>query len=145
MKKLLSISAISIIFTIITLVISSPKLEEMSIFNYLFSVVVLPIIYILVFSIISTVVANIEFKSSLLGNAVISFINALIITVTSVILVTEEVINKIISNTSVGEGVEMSIGAGSAGDNLQSFILFIAVAGISTFIGSKLRKTEKSY
>lgn len=55
-----------------------------------------------------------------------------------------EIMDIIIANTVTSDNMQVSLNQANAGDNIQSFIIFIAIGGIGSLLGNKLSQKDKN-
>jgi len=87
-------------------------------------------------------------KESLKGCAIAALANAVIETAASFVFgvaaLTPEVIQRIVSNTTVSASTSLSVQTGSNGDILQTALIFLALSGVGAFFGAKISSSGKS-
>ena len=72
----------------------------------------------------------------------LAFVFSVIMLVFCANMITTELIDIIISNSITADTTQVSMSTASAGDNIQSILLFVAFSGLGVFVGNRIRTSK---
>lgn len=123
------------------------KLNSLNVLTYLLSVGLLPAIILFASSLLYSMNATTSKKFTYIAAIALALVFSVILLVFCSNMITDEVIDTIIANSITSDTTQVSMTTASAGDNIQSILLFVAFSGLGAFIGnrrmSKCKKDAK--
>ena len=143
MKK--SIFLLGSIIEIVWLIYVKFNLESLDILKYMLYSIVIPALIVFITSFAYSFLSGV-IQKKYMYSVINSIIMATILTIFGLLFINAEIMNNIMLNTVTSNNVEVSISQAKASDNIQSYIIFIAVGGLGTLLGNKLsrKKGDKS-
>lgn len=118
------------------------NLTNLNVLTYLLCIGFVPAIILFATSLIYSSFTN---KTKLI-KYVLAIVNALffsaILLTFCELLISEEIIDQIIKNSMTSDTTQVSMNKATAGDNIQSILLYIAFSGIGCFIGTSINKKK---
>lgn len=141
MKKAI-IYLIGIIVELIWLAYVKINLDAMNIIQYMIYSIVIPALIVAVTSFIYALRSQDSARKNYAYSVVNSIIMATILIVFCLLFINEDVINLIMNNTVTSDHIQVSISQAKAGDNIQSYLIFIAIGGLGTLLGNRIGKKK---
>lgn len=141
MKKTI-IYLIGIIVELIWLVYVKINLDTMNIIQYMIYSIVVPALIVAATSFIYALKSQESARKNYVYSVANSIIMATILTVFCLLFINEDAITVIMDNTVTSDNVQVSISQAKAGDNIQSYLIFIAIGGLGTLLGNKIGKKK---
>lgn len=132
-----------IIVEIIWLVYVKFNLNTIDILQYMLYSIVIPALIVALTSFVYSLKSRNSTKKKYIYSVINSTIMATILTVFCLVFIDIDVLNTIMNNTATSENVQVSISQAKAGDNVQSYLIFIAIGGIGTLLGNKFGKRNE--
>lgn len=142
MKK--NIYLFGILIEFVWLVYVKFNLESLSILQYMLYSIALPALIVFLSSLSYSILNNDSKKKNYIYALISSVIMATILTVFCLLFVSTDMMNQIMLNTVASDNVQVSITQAKASDNIQSYIIFIAISGLGTLLGNKVSKKKKN-
>lgn len=124
------------------LFVVSINLNALNVFTYLLSVGLLPAIILFVTSLLYSLNAKTTKKIKYIVAVMLAFVFSVIMLVFCANMITTELIDIIISNSITADTTQVSMSTASAGDNIQSILLFVAFSGLGVFVGNRIRTSK---
>ena len=124
------------------LLIVNGRLEQLNILTYLLAIGIIPAAILFVSMLLYGAVSK--------GKAVTAYVLAIgmALVFSGVMLlycgsaITPELVDTILANSVTSETTQVSMTAASAGDNIQSVLIFAAFAGMGAFLGSRIGRKK---
>ncbi len=139
MKKNIVILIIGIALQTLLMIYLSSILNSLTIITFMLFTILLPNIIIAISSLLFAIFTKVKRKVILSINVCYACISATISLIFCSIFVDNDLMNILIENTVVSDNMQVSITLATAGDNIQSYIIAVALAGISTLIADKIK------
>lgn len=141
-KKGLLYLGVGLCVLFLELFIVSTNLKALNVFTYLLSVGVLPAVILFITSLLYSLNAKTTKKIKYIVAIMIALVFSAILLVFCANMITTELIDLIISNSITSDTAQVSMSTASAGDNIQSILLFVAFSGFGAFIGNRIRTSK---
>lgn len=118
------------------------NLQELNVLTYLLTVGLLPAVILFA--------GMLGYSLSTKAPAKVTYVTAIVMTLlfSGIMLlycgsaITPELVDTIIANSITDSTTQVSMTTASAGDNIQSILIFAAFAAAGTFIGNRIRKKK---
>lgn len=120
------------------------NLINLNVFTYLLCIGFIPAIVLFVTSLIYSSFANKTKLTKYVMAIVVALIFSIILLTFCELLISEEIVNQIIKNSMTSDTTQVSMNTATAGDNIQSILLYIAFSGIGCFVGTLIYKKRTS-
>lgn len=114
-------------------------LSKLNVISYLLSIGIFPAVVLLATSFLFSIFSAKTKKNKYFFAVAVAFVFAVLTLIFCSLVLNDAVIAQMISNSMFSEDVEVSVRLGNTGDTVQSFLLYIAFAGIGCFFGNVLR------
>lgn len=140
-KKIL-IWVVGLFVLALELIFVATNLTHLNVLTYLLCIGFIPAIILFVVSLIYSSFAN----NTKLTKYVLAIVAALVFSAVLLtfceIMISNEVVNQIIKNSMTSDTTQVSMNTGTAGDNIQCILLYVAFSGIGCFIGTSIHKKK---
>lgn len=133
-----------ILVLLVELLIVNGNLPQLNVLSYLLCIGIIPAVILCVSSLLYSATA----KSSVTLSYALAIIMALVFSGIMLLYcsaaITPELVDTILANSVSAENTQVSMTAASAGDNIQSVLIFVAFSGAGAFIGNRIRKKRNA-
>ncbi len=126
----------------IELIIANIHLSELTVFTYLLVIGIIPAILLLGGALLFGLKSDATKAFKYVVSLALAVVFSVIVLGYCTLFVDEELITTIVQNTVSDDGILVSVNMASAGDNIQSILLYIAFSGIGCFIGTHMHKKK---
>lgn len=133
---------IGIVVEIIWLTYVKFSLNTIDILQYMLYSIGIPVVIVALTSFLYSLKSQNGTRKKYICSVINSVIMASVLTIFCTIFIDSDVINTIMNNTITSENVQVSISQAKAGDNVQSYLIFIAIGGLGTLLGNKFGKKK---
>ncbi|MBO6154650.1 MAG: hypothetical protein J6O60_04390 [Lachnospiraceae bacterium] len=133
---------IGIVVEIIWLVYVKFSLNTIDILQYMLYSIGIPVVIVALTSFLYSLKSHNSTRKKYICSVINSVIMASVLTIFCMLFINSDVINTIMNNTITSENVQVSISLAKAGDNVQSYLIFIAIGGLGTLLGNKFGKKK---
>mgnify|MGYP001396197507 CR=1 FL=1 len=140
MSKRISILVVGGLLQVALMLYLTSVLKTFTIINFMVFTILLPNVIIAISAFLFGIGNKIKRKIMLTINICYAVMSVTLFMVFSNLFVDEKLISILIENTVVSNNMKVSVSPATAGDNIQSYIIAIAIAGIATMIADKINK-----
>lgn len=126
------------------LLILDRNLSQLNIFTYLLAIGILPAVILLVSMLLYSATTGASSGVTYVVAIVMALICAAAMLVYCGNAITPELVDTILANSVTSENTQVSMTTASAGDNIQSVLIFAAFSGLGAFIGNRIRRKQIS-
>ncbi len=133
---------IGIVVEIIWLVYVKFSLNTIDILQYMLYSIGIPAVIVALTSFLYSLKSQNSTRKKYICSVINSVIMASVLMIFCMIFIDSDVMNTIMNNTITSENVQVSISFAKAGDNVQSYLIFIAIGGLGTLLGNKFGKKK---
>ena len=127
---------------LLELLILHQNLNQLNILTYLLAIGIIPAVILFV----SVLLYSANTKAAPVLTYARAIAMALIFSVIMLVYcgnaITPELVETILANSITSDTTQVSMTEASAGDNIQSVLIFVAFSGIGAFIGNRIRKKK---
>ncbi|MFQ7574940.1 MAG: hypothetical protein ACLRLD_05980 [Lachnospira sp.] len=135
-----------LVFILLELLIVNNFLEQLNVFTYLLAVGFLPAVILFFSSFLYSCYSSVDKKIKYVLAIMLALIFSVIMLVYCGSVINSEIIDIIVKNSMTSDMVTVSMNPASAGDNIQSVLLFVAFSGVGAILGNKInRKRKKAF
>lgn len=144
MKKWLDRSVvfhgIGVLLLLIELAVVSALLTQLNVLSYLLVIGILPAAVLFVCSLLHGTFAKTAPLGTYLAAVAVALLFAVVMLLYCGATVTPELMDTILTNSITSDTTQVSMTEASAGDNIQSVLIFVAFSGLGAFIGNHIRR-----
>lgn len=126
----------------IELVVVTINITSLNVLTYLLCIGFLPAIILFTSSLVYSSKANTSKLCKYVLSIIIAVIFSAILLVYCKMNINEGIVEQIIRNSVTSDTTQVSMNKATAGDNIQSILLYIAFSGIGCFIGTSVYKKK---
>ena len=138
-KKIL-IWLLGFVVLVLELVFIALNLNNLNVLTYLLCIGFIPAIILFVTSLTYSSFANKTKLTKYVMAIIVALVFSTILLTFCDLLISEEIVDQIIKNSMTSDTTQVSMNTATAGDNVQSILLYIAFSGIGCFIGTSIYK-----
>ncbi len=124
----------------VEILILNSCLEQLNVLSYLLFIGIIPAVILCVCALLYSATAKTSVKASYVAAIVMALLFAGVMLLYCSAVATPELMDTILTNSMTSENVKVSMTTASAGDNIQSVLIFVAFSGVGAFIGNRIRK-----
>lgn len=126
----------------IELIVVRLNLTSLNVLTYLSAIGFFPAIILFVTSLIYSS----QSRASKLGKYIASIVCAIVFSVVLLVycdvFISKEIVDQIIQNSISSDTTQVSMNTATAGDNIQSILLYVAFSGLGCYIGTLVYKKK---
>ena len=119
-------------------------MTNLNVLTYLLCIGFIPAIVLFATSLIYSSFANKTKLIKYVMAIVVALVFSTILLAFCELMISEEIVDQIIKNSMTSDTTQVSMNTATAGDNIQSILLYIACSGIGCFIGTSIYKKKMS-
>ncbi|NLE24262.1 MAG: hypothetical protein GX625_02805 [Clostridiaceae bacterium] len=118
------------------------NLTNLNVLTYLLCIGFIPAIILFVTSLIYSSFANKTKLTKYVLAIVAALVFSAILLTFCELMISTETVNQIIENSMTSDTTQVSMNTATAGDNIQSILLYVAFSGVGCFIGTSIYKKK---
>ncbi len=142
LDKSLVFHGIGVLILLAELLIVNGFLAQLNIFTYLLVIGIIPAIVLFAGSLLHSMFTKASALFTYIAALVIALVFSGIMLIYCSATITPELIDTILNNTITSDTAQVSMTTASAGDNIQSILIFVAFSGIGAFVGNCIRNKK---
>lgn len=127
---------------LVELLILNGCLGSLNVLTYLLAIGIIPAVILCVSTLLFSANTKIPAKFTYVAALVMALVFAGIMLLYCSAVITPELVNTILTNSITSDTTQVSMTTASAGDNIQSVLIFVAFSGVGAFIGNRIRKKK---
>lgn len=125
------------------LLIVNGRLQQLNILTYLLTIGIIPAAILFVSMLLHTAPGKAKPAHAYLLAVGMALVFSAVMLVYCGNAITPELVETILANSVTSETTQVSMTAASAGDNIQSVLIFMAFAGLGAFIGNRIGRKKR--
>lgn len=124
------------------LLIISGLLDRLNILTYLLVIGIIPAVILFICSLLHSSTTRASGLSTYVTALVVALLFAGIMLAYCGTMFSSELVDSILANSVTSDTTQVSMSTASAGDNIQSILLFVAFSAAGAFIGNRIRRKK---
>ena len=142
MNKSLIFLGVGVVVLLVELLILNSSLWQLNVLTYLLTVGIIPAIVLFVSLLLYGMTAKSSAKLTFVMAILLALVFSGIMLAYCSAVVTPELMDTILANSVTSENTQVSMTTATAGDNIQSILMYTAFAGLGAMVGNRIRRKK---